>query len=33
LLWWKTLYIRISFVLSMLSILVTIFLLIYIWYT
>jgi hypothetical protein len=33
LLWWKTLYIRISFAVSMVSIILTIFLLIYIWYT
>jgi hypothetical protein len=33
LLWWKTLYIRISFSVSMLSIILTIFLLIYVWYT
>jgi hypothetical protein len=33
LLWWKTLYIRISFSVSMVSIILTIFLLIYIWYT
>jgi hypothetical protein len=33
LLWWKTLYIRISFTVSMTSIILTIFLLIYIWYT
>lgn len=33
LLWWKTLYIRISFTVSMVSIILTVFLLIYIWYT
>jgi hypothetical protein len=33
LLWWKTLYIRISFLLSMVCIVLTIFLLIYVWYT
>ncbi len=33
LLWWKTLYIRIGFVVSMVSIVLTIFLLMYIWYT
>jgi len=32
LLWWKTLYIRISFMLSMVSIVFTIFLLMYVWY-
>jgi hypothetical protein len=32
LLWWKTLYIRISFFLAMASIVVTVFLLMYIWY-
>lgn len=32
LLWWKTLYIRISFVVSIVSIFVTIFLLLYVWY-
>ena len=32
LLWWKTLYINISFVLSIVSIFVTILLLIYVWY-
>jgi hypothetical protein len=32
LLWWKTLYIRISFLLSMVSIVFTIFLLMYVWY-
>src|SRR5271154_4591841 len=32
LLWWKTLYIRISFFVAMASIVVSIFLLIYIWY-
>src|SRR5208282_4855898 len=33
LLWWKTLYIRISFSVSMVSIILTIFSLIYVWYT
>jgi hypothetical protein len=33
LLWWKTLYIRISFIVSIVGIIVTIFLLIYVWYT
>jgi hypothetical protein len=33
LLWWKSLYIYISFTISMISIVVTIFLLLYIWYT
>ncbi len=33
LLWWKTLYIRISFTVSTVSIILTVFLLIYIWYT
>jgi hypothetical protein len=33
LLWWKTLYIRISFSVSMVSIILTVCLLIYIWYT
>jgi hypothetical protein len=33
LLWWKSLYIYISFTVSMISIVVTIFLLIYVWYT
>jgi hypothetical protein len=32
LLWWKTLYIRISFIVSMVSIVGTIFLLLYVWY-
>jgi hypothetical protein len=32
LLWWKSFYIRISFVLSMICIVVTIFLLLYVWY-
>ena len=32
LLWWKTLYIRISFILAMTSIVLTIFLLMYVWY-
>jgi hypothetical protein len=32
LLWWKTLYIRISFFLAMTSIVVTVFLLMYVWY-
>jgi hypothetical protein len=32
LLWWKTLYIRISFMLSMVCIVLTIFLLTYVWY-
>ncbi|HTR14762.1 MAG TPA: hypothetical protein VMI72_16295 [Roseiarcus sp.] len=32
LLWWKTLYIRISFILSMICIVATIFLLLYVWY-
>ena len=31
LLWWKTLYIRISFIVSIVSIFVTIFLLLYVW--
>ncbi len=33
LLWWKSLYIKISFIVSMVSIVVTIFLLMYVWYT
>lgn len=33
LLWWKTLYINISFILSIVCIFVTILLLIYVWYT
>src|SRR5271165_3452553 len=33
LLWWKSLYIYISFTVSMVSIVVTIFLLIYVWHT
>jgi hypothetical protein len=33
LLWWKTLYIRISFIVSIMGIVVTIFLLLYVWYT
>jgi hypothetical protein len=32
LLWWKTLYIRISFFIAMATIVVSIFLLVYIWY-
>jgi hypothetical protein len=32
LLWWKTLYINISFIASIVSIIVTIFLLLYIWF-
>ena len=32
LLWWKTQYIRISFIVSMVSIVFTIFLLMYVWY-
>ncbi len=32
LLWWKTLYIRISFIVSIVGIIATIFLLIYVWY-
>jgi hypothetical protein len=32
LLWWKTLYIRISFIVSMVSIVLTVFLLMYVWY-
>ena len=32
LLWWKTLYIRISFIVSIIGIIATIFLLIYVWY-
>jgi hypothetical protein len=32
LLWWKTQYIRISFIVSMVSIVITIFLLMYAWY-
>ncbi len=32
LLWWKTLYIRISFIVSIVSIFVTIFLLLYVWH-
>jgi hypothetical protein len=31
-LYWKTLFLRISFILSMVSIVITLFLLIYIWY-
>jgi len=33
LLWWKTLYINISFILSINCIFITIFLLLYVWYT
>jgi hypothetical protein len=33
LLWWKTLYIRISFIVSIMGIVVTIVLLLYVWYT
>ncbi len=33
LLWWKTLYINISFIASIISILIAILLLIYVWYT
>ena len=33
LLWWKWLYIRISFIVSIVGIVVTIFLLLYAWYT
>ncbi|HVP97982.1 MAG TPA: hypothetical protein VMS87_01785 [Roseiarcus sp.] len=32
LLWWKTLYIRISFILSMICIVATVFVLLYVWY-
>jgi hypothetical protein len=33
LLWWKTLYVNISFIVAIISIIATIFLLFYIWYT
>jgi len=32
LLWWKTLYLRISFILSMICIVASVFLLLYVWY-
>jgi hypothetical protein len=32
LLWWKSLYLRISFILSMICIVATVFLLLYVWY-
>jgi hypothetical protein len=33
LLWWKTFYINVSFILSIVCIIITIFLMIYVWYT